>query len=1194
VERQNLGLGLLVILVLGGVIPLLPASAKLNGGAVRPTAKATASELQTPSQVPLVPLPAISPDLRTILRRYLDDRGPKSLAKLDSLDPRHRIEVESLIAIVPDPIESRFGDVFDTLLESLQSAAEAAGFVLGPFDLAWNRKPAATEIKTKENCAPAAEDKIYERQPGIMLFRDPYRSGLISGESHLLVMFLVGETPRSGVELAALTLALDQAASLPQILNELLSPRGGSAKVSSPPPEIRIMGPTFSGSASSLEFGLRDWSGTRKQQHMPVARITIISGSADAIDKTHFLSGLDASFHATMVPIQSARAALLKWLGLSAKDEVAILSEGDTVYGQLLSSRLPANPASSPLPAEGNHQPAMPKVLRFAFPLHIADLERAAKESEQNAADSSNPGLSLGHRDLPLAAEQSGAAGDVIPLFSSAQTNAMEVALWELLETIHERRIPYSIIGATDVHDIDYIAKQLQNCCAESRIVTLNSDLLFLHSEVNPDLAGAIVASTYPLISQNQRWTGAIGSSQTYQFSSGMAQGVFNATVALLGKPERMVEYGMPFYPDSQKPGLWLTVVGRGDVWPVEVLRIDDSDGYLYPKLIGGSTSAAVSVPLAFEFFFVAASAVCSIVWLMMIAMLFPALDATDGVLARLRRHLPTSTQIYFGESVFRTNRRQRRVYLFILAAGLIITYAILSWYYYLSLFRGWPSSGGFWVPLRFGSIMVFGLITVGCGSIASVGALWLVRQPPNRGTVPYRIRIYGSIVAVMIVVGEFVSTRRTDSIKAAFLFLRAATLGDGVSPLVPLLWVATAGLLMLICVLRRLNLGELRNVKAVFLSFGTGSFKGIEQLETKIRNELSAPLPRTVYLAPISFVVGAMYCYAHWGIIPASLDGGAFAVLFLILGFVVYWVIAVVLIRLVITWLAIRGLLRHLYWHPSRSFYAILHQGLPDGENTVTDMLSADPSITALEVSLEQARLLARYAPAAPALPVRRASTVESRLASNTHLIARLTSRAEKSLENASEADAQGTWREAARFRGIAERLVARLSRKVAEIFEPTWSLDEQEPWNDAGAPGPSVMTAGGSYIAARVADFLRQVLPQVSLFAFSATAGVILMLFAVSSYPFPAQGRLVLFNWVFVLFTVGTCAFVYFSMNRDRVLSLLSGTSPGKVSWNTTFVLQILTHGVLPILAVLGAAFPAKFGLLAQWIGSLFGGHT
>jgi hypothetical protein len=139
---------------------------------------------------------------------------------------------------------------------------------------------------------------------------------------------------------------------------------------------------------------------------------------------------------------------------------------------------------------------------------------------------------------------------------------------------------------------------------------------------------------------------------------------VFNATVALLGKPERMVEYGMPFRPASQKPVLWLTVVGRGDVWPVEVLRIDDSDGYLYSKLTGGSTSDAVNAPVAFEFFFVAASVSCSIVWLMMIAILFPTLDETDGVLAGLRRGLPISTQIYFGESVFRPNRRARRVYL--------------------------------------------------------------------------------------------------------------------------------------------------------------------------------------------------------------------------------------------------------------------------------------------------------------------------------------------------------------------------------------------------------------------------------------------------------------------------------------------------------------------------------------------------
>src|SRR5271156_1380915 len=86
VERQNFGLGLLIILVLGGVIPLLPGNVRPGSRAVGPAAKATASAAQTP---PETPSPAVSPDLRRILRRYLDDRTQKGLAPLDSLDPRH-------------------------------------------------------------------------------------------------------------------------------------------------------------------------------------------------------------------------------------------------------------------------------------------------------------------------------------------------------------------------------------------------------------------------------------------------------------------------------------------------------------------------------------------------------------------------------------------------------------------------------------------------------------------------------------------------------------------------------------------------------------------------------------------------------------------------------------------------------------------------------------------------------------------------------------------------------------------------------------------------------------------------------------------------------------------------------------------------------------------------------------------------
>ena len=145
-ERQNFGFGFLIVLMLGGVITLFPANVRPSSNVVKSAGKATASESPVP---PKGPLPADSPDLRAILQRYLYDREAKGLARLDSFDPRHQIEVESLIAIVPDPIESRFGDVFDALLESLQRATEATGFVLGPFDLAWNNKPATMVKKTR-------------------------------------------------------------------------------------------------------------------------------------------------------------------------------------------------------------------------------------------------------------------------------------------------------------------------------------------------------------------------------------------------------------------------------------------------------------------------------------------------------------------------------------------------------------------------------------------------------------------------------------------------------------------------------------------------------------------------------------------------------------------------------------------------------------------------------------------------------------------------------------------------------------------------------------------------------------------------------------------------------------------------------------------------------------------------------------
>jgi hypothetical protein len=173
-------------------------------------------------------------------------------------------------------------------------------------------------------------------------------------------------------------------------------------------------------------------------------------------------------------------------------------------------------------------------------------------------------------------------------------------------------------------------------------------------------------------------------------------------------------------------------------------------------------------------------------------------------------------------------------------------------------------------------------------------------------------------------------------------------------------------------------------------------------------------------------------------------------------------------------------------------------------------------------------------------------------------------------------------------------------LSRAVAYIFEPLWRMlpslvAHPAKANDAkdSKQSQSIDAIGEIYVASRVVDFLRHVMPQLQLLAASATVAMLLMLFAISSYPFPARNDLLWFSWIAVLVTVGSMMWMFFSLNRDRVASMIAGTTPGQIDWNSTLVLQIATHAVIPMLVLLGVAFPAKLGALVTWVGSLLGGH-
>ena len=98
----------------------------------------------------------------------------------------------------------------------------------------------------------------------------------------------------------------------------------------------------------------------------------------------------------------------------------------------------------------------------------------------------------------------------------------------------------------------------------------------------------------------------------------------------------------------------------------------------------------------------------------------------------------------------------------------------------------------------------------------------------------------------------------------------------------------------------------------------------------------------------------------------------------------------------------------------------------------------------------------------------------------------------------------------------------------------------------------------------------------------------GLLLMLLAVISYPFQPTDLLLLYNWSIILAFVALTLVVFVQIDRDTVLSLLSGTTPGRVTWNRAFVYRILTYVILPVSALLGAQFPDVLRQAISWISA------
>ena len=562
-----------------------------------------------------------------------------------------RYEVDFLIATIPDPIDSRLPYLFDRNLSSIQRAAEADHYVLDRFDLPWfeelRERQAAKDggKKTSSNGNESYKPHSFEQSPGLILFHDPDPAhSYDKHHSRALVLFLIGETPTTGIHKEAMRSALDQ-------ISEFCSshPPTGAGGVRpklltyarSTCETMKILGPSFSGSAEALDFALHSW----RKSHF-AAHFLIVSGTATAI---HFipdaLPGCFSNFqlppevqypHEVQHPVFASAVArdiaainkLLRYMQLrssSADDfSVALLTEGNTAYGSSLRnvvSSTTGGPSKSST-TQTSKPPKIPEtnstaldqsnctsdsvlvpIVDLPFPLHISRLrsesEKARRERQQSSQQETANSNSSSSLPLPTD-DDSGAAEDSIPAFSQLDISSSELMLSNLLTTIAHEQFHYVGIAATDVRDVIFLAREIREHSPSTVIFALNADLLYAHPEANANTRGMLVVTPYPLFALNQRWMSPDGRKSRIQFPDQSSEGIYNAMLHLLRKDDLLLEYGSPFessrsgknetvpseFPNSERDGtvppLWIVTVGRDGFWPVAIRTREDERGYLF------------------------------------------------------------------------------------------------------------------------------------------------------------------------------------------------------------------------------------------------------------------------------------------------------------------------------------------------------------------------------------------------------------------------------------------------------------------------------------------------------------------------------------------------------------------------------------------------------------------------------------
>ena len=1133
------------------------------------------------------------------------------------------VQVRVFIATVPDGRDPLLDRAYDETVEALRRAFEKGGYL---FDRYWEPRSADSVIVAG---VKAAERRIASNRvlPSVLLLRSRDAGGRA-------LVYLVPESPTTGVAQRAFRNALDE-------WSRLVAHGGASGVTIVEDTLLRVIGPTFSGSSASLAALLRGGAPVVRAatKDTVVWRARVVTGTATSPANRRELTNASTDFLATVhddATVLNEAIRVLMELDIPPT-RVAILRETNTAYGAAIADTTGQADSVALFRARWMDVP---------FPLNIASVRNEYARNPDPAAQGTQPMVPA--RRTRVGLESSLRASTTIVPVSALTAPAQDRVIDEIVQTLRRERIQAVGIVATDIRDKLFLASLLRRRLRDVLLFTLEGNNLLLRDDRGAPLRGMLVFGTYPLHVQNQQWLREVtgdgtAAGERLAFASEVQIGVYNATLLQLDSLQSAgLAYRTIAEPMLESPPVWVSVIGTSGFSPLRT-RVVSAPSYAYAPARtrpgvedvaggedGGSEAQSHTLSL------VNVTSLLAGLLFAMLAYVFyaePSVQTAGGG----ARSLPRKTRIArllwlnsvetFARSIAgiasqlrawwaeRSNplaRSRGKVIARDVEVPLleldIHTWGLARLLLFAAIFAPaimLAARGG---ALRAGAITAAGaavLLALVAASVAlrrivlcheyEAAALDKARQDHPAERFVRQLLLMGGIaygvftIAFLRALGD-VGTAECSQFGCTALFEnffhRAMALDSGVSPLVPIALATT----VLFCwtgwhLGRSRALRDQTTFEAALRERRADSRGGDERTTPGTMAHLAVGLgqarwslfslaPRLSYAA-LSLLLLIIGVWLVWQfdrslenlVLPALWQGfSAFDWLFRASVLAVFASIMWGLVRMHQIWNALRSVFERIADTPLlKAMTAVRGELAGVGVPSLFLSFAQDAGFYSDEHPFWNSRV--------EAVAARRWVALQDELSAvPPDQVERLHLSVEDRTLIASADRDWGRVKCSTRERAIAA---------MADALDAHWhgmtnGADKARTWLDHSAEFLAVQTAA-------YCEWGQQILRRLALFLLLALLLTTMML---GSYPFQPQHLFKLMLVGLVAVTVVTLFIVTIEMNRDEVLSALTNSAPGRVEWNTRFVLNMVVFGAIPILTLLSSELPLLRTILVGWI--------